>query len=276
MPQIDIEPKTIKPFLRWAGGKSWLTKHLCIVKDLNFNNYHEGFLGGAATFFYINPKKESFLSDLNPNLIQTYTAIRDAPLEVIEILKGYSNTEDNYYAIRAECSDDPIIKAAQFIYLNQTSYNGIYRVNLKGEYNVPYGFRTKPFLDADAILLASHNLQNTNLLCSDFELIKENLKPKDLVFLDPPYTVSHNHNGFIKYNEKLFSLDDQYRLQKLIDFIKSKGAFYILTNAAHDKVKEIFASDDFLYEFSRANLIGGSNAERGQTEEYIFSNIKLI
>ncbi len=276
MQTTEIKPKSIKPFLRWAGGKSWLTKHLGLIKDLNFNNYHEGFLGGAATFFYLNPKKESFLSDLNPSLIQTYSAIRDTPKEVIRVLKGYSNTEDCYYAIRADNSTDPIIKAAQFIYLNQTSYNGIYRVNLKGEYNVPYGFRTKPFLDQEAILLASNNLKNTNLVCSDFEIIKENLKAKDLVFLDPPYTVSHNNNGFIKYNEKLFSLDDQYRLQRLIDYVKSKGAYYILTNAAHDKVKEIFASEDFLYEFSRANLIGGSNAERGQTEEYIFSNIKLI
>ena len=106
------------------------------------------------------------------------------------------------------------------------------------------------------------------------QILKPNIKKRDLIFLDPPYTVSHNLNGFIKYNQKLFSLEDQYRLSSLIDFIKSKGAYYILTNAAHSKIAEIFDKSDKMFKFSRANLIGGINAQRGKTHEYIFTNLK--
>lgn len=263
----------IKPFLRWAGGKSWLIKHLeYLIGDLKYNNYHEPFLGGGSVFLAINPKKKSYLSDLNADLIKTYQELRRRPLLVINELKQYKNTEEFYYHLRESYYDDPIKIAARFIYLNQTSFNGIYRVNLKGKYNVPYGFRKKNFLEAEKLLSVSERLQSTYLMDGDFGNVKNNLSEKDLVFLDPPYTVSHNNNGFIKYNQKLFSIEDQYRLSELIDFIKSKNAYYILTNAAHFKVKEIFDKGDTILEKQRANLIGGLNAERGQTTELIFTN----
>lgn len=267
---------TAKPFLRWAGGKTWLIKHLKKLKINSFNNYHEGFLGGASTFLHLNPRRKSFLSDLNQDLINTYKAVKDSPREVINCLRTFNNSEEDYYRIRERIYESASELAARFIYLNQTSFNGIYRVNLKGVYNVPYGFRKKDFLDEQAIYRASNCLQSAELVASDFDVIRDNLRPRDLVFLDPPYTVSHNHNGFIKYNEKLFSLEDQYRLQSLIDFIRSNNAYYILTNAAHEKVKEIFENEDYIYKFSRASLIGGINAERGHTEEYIFSNVNLV
>ena len=108
---------------------------------------------------------------------------------------------------------------------------------------------------------------------SDFDIVRKNIDRGDLVFLDPPYTVSHNNNGFIKYNQKIFSLEDQYRLRTLIDYIEEIGAYYILTNAAHQTIKEIFSYGNRLIELNRANLIGGINAQRGQTSEYIFTNI---
>ncbi len=275
MIEKEIEYSRTKPFLRWAGGKNWLIKHLDLfLPKSSFNNYHEPFLGSAAVFLSINPQKKSFLSDLNKDLILTYTILKNNPEELIKNLKKFTNSEEFYYKIRDKRYEDPIKEAARFIYLNQTSFNGIYRVNLQGKYNVPYGYRTKEFLDADVLRKVSVSLQQAELFHGDFDLVKENVKKKDLIFLDPPYTVSHNNNGFIKYNQKLFSIEDQKRLSSLIDFIKNKDAFYILTNAAHATIDVIFEKGDKKIELNRASLIGGNNAKRGQTSEYIFTNTR--
>lgn len=263
-----------KPFLRWAGGKNWLVKHLHEIKP-TFRNYHEAFLGGGSVFFYLNPSKKAFLSDLNKDLIGTYKSLKLNVHEVIEVLKTFENSPDDYYRIRAHSFESEEEKAAKFIFLNQTSYNGIYRVNLRGEYNVPFGYRNKDFLNEKGLLKCHRALQKAELFDGDFAAITENVKKGDLVFLDPPYTVSHNLNGFIKYNEHLFSLEDQHRLSQVIDSIKRKGAFYILTNAAHHKVDEIFEKGDRRLELFRANLIGGANAKRGATSEYMFTNLEL-
>lgn len=264
-----------KPFLRWAGGKSWLVKHLdSIIGDHEFSGYHEPFLGGGSIFFYIAPTEKVYLSDLNSELIDTYEAIKADPDGVISCLEKYKNTSEEYYRVRSSCPTTLVETAARFIYLNQTSFNGIYRVNVKGEYNVPYGNRTKDFLEADKLKSASKVLQSATLQAGDFECAKMHIGPGDLVFLDPPYTVSHNQNGFIKYNQKLFSLEDQHRLKTLIDFIKEQGAYYILTNAAHATIYEIFHEEaDRCLELNRASLIGGENARRGQIQEYIFTNL---
>lgn len=264
-----------KPFLRWAGGKTWLVKHLdSIIGDHTFNGYHEPFLGGGSIFFFLAPKDKVFLSDLNGELIATYSAVKDDPDSVIACLESFSNTSEDYYRIRSSVPANPSEIAARFIYLNQTSFNGIYRVNMKGEYNVPYGKRTKSFIEADKIKKASAILQSACLQTGDFDCVRNNVAPGDLVFLDPPYTVSHNQNGFIKYNQKLFTIDDQYRLKALIEYIKGQGAYYILTNAAHKTIHDIFyTKSDRCLKLGRASLIGGEKAKRGQIQEYIFTNL---
>jgi DNA adenine methylase len=271
---IEIEPK---PFLRWAGGKNWLVKHLReSLEDFTFKNYHEPFLGGASLFLFIKPQNKSYLSDLNTELIKTYSVVRDHITRLISELEKYRNNEKFYYSVREVKSKSRIKNAARFIYLNQTSFNGIYRVNLDGVYNVPYGYRSKKFLDAENLRLVSQALSKVELIAGDFESSIKKVNKGDLVFLDPPYTVSHNNNGFIKYNQKLFSIEDQYRLAECIKIIKQRGAHYILTNAAHKKIAEIFGSIDDKIELSRASLIGGANAQRGHISEYLFTNIKCL
>ena len=266
-----IEPK---PFLRWAGGKNWLVKYLeRSLTDFTFNNYHEPFLGGASLFLFFRPQNTSYLCDVNTDLIETYAIVRDHVERLISEMQNYCNDEDFYYSLRNEKFRSKIKRAAKFIYLNQTSFNGIYRVNLDGVYNVPYGFRSKNFLDADNLRLVSKALRGVHLSSNDFNSTMEFVKKGDLVFLDPPYTVSHNNNGFIKYNQKLFSLEDQYRLAKYIESIKKKGAYYILTNAAHSKIAEIFEQIGSKIKLTRASLIGGTNAQRGHISEYLFTNI---
>lgn len=263
-----------KPFLRWAGGKSWLLKHFDkIAPDLSYNNYHEPFLGGAALFFFLQPSKQSYLSDLNTELIHTYEAVKDNVELVIKELRAFRNTESEYYKVREKVYRSDYKRAAQFIYLNQTSFNGIYRVNLKGIYNVPFGYRSKNFFEPENLRLVSANLKKSFFTVGDFDIVRKKLNKNDLVFLDPPYTVTHNNNGFIKYNQKLFSLDDQFRLSKLIDDIKKAGAYYILTNAAHQTIEKIFEKGDKKYLLQRASLIGGINANRGHYSEVIFTNI---
>lgn len=265
----------IQPFIRWAGGKSWLISHLnSIIKNLDYRNYYEPFLGGGAIFFSLQPRHNSYLSDINSELIDSYISIRDNPNEVIEILKSYTNSESEYYRIRALEPKNTIERTARFLYLNQTSFNGLYRVNRQGKYNVPYGFRQNWKYDYERLHIASQELQRVKINCEDFSKKKYRIKEGDLVFLDPPYTVSHNNNGFIEYNQKLFSLEDQKRLSKYIDFIKRKGAYYILTNAAHNSIREIFSKDgDSLTPLDRHSLIGGKNAKRSLISEFIFTNI---
>jgi DNA adenine methylase len=263
-----------KPFLRWAGGKNWLIKYIDNFLPRNgFNNYHEPFLGGGSVYLSLKPSKGAYLSDLNKELIDAYKSLQTDPEGIIKVLKSYKKNAEFYYKIREQEFQDPIKRAARFIFLNQTSYNGIYRVNLQGKYNVPFAQRSKNFLDADNLKMVSKSLQNATLYHGDFEISKDNIKKGDFVFLDPPYTVSHNKNGFIKYNQKLFSLEDQRRLSLLIDYIKNKGAFYVLTNAAHETIEEIFNKGDLMFKLNRASLIGGINAIRGQTTEYVFTNV---
>lgn len=268
--------KTV-PFLRWAGGKRWLIKHIDgFLPKEGFNNYHEPFLGGGAIFFNLAHSNVSFLNDLNPELIDTYSCIKEDVEKVIEHLKTFENSKEFYYKLRAQKLNTDYEKAAKFIYLNQTSFNGIYRVNLKGEYNVPYGFRKKNFLEEETLKNASYRLAKAELSGVDFLETIGNIKENDLVFLDPPYTITHNDNGFFKYNAKLFSEEDQHKLSEMINVIKKKKAYYILTNAAHDEIKKIFnKKGDTMIELKRASLIGGRNAKRDKYEEIIVTNVKV-
>lgn len=270
----DILTSKGRPFLRWAGGKSWLIKHLSEYLPKNgFTDYHEPFLGGASIFFHLKPNK-AYLSDLNKDLVETYIEVKENVEQVIAELSQFENNADFYYRVRHEQYENKAKKAAQFIYLNQTSFNGIYRVNLKGIYNVPFGYRNKNFFEPDVLFAASSALANVELNHTDFRASIDTVKENDLVFLDPPYTVTHNNNGFIQYNKNLFDLDSQFALSNYIDQIKERGAYYILTNAAHSTIEEIFSKEnDKISHLNRASLIGGKQAKRGNYEELVITNI---
>ena len=262
--------------IRWAGGKSWFIPYFQLfTKNLQFNAYYEPFAGGASIFFSCINNHKAFLSDLNEELISAYEVVKHKPKMLIRCMKKMNVSQDDYYYYRDEyvCKND-VEKAARFLYLNHSSFNGIYRVNSRGEYNVPYGKRDVPY-NTEVILTANQKLKNASLQKGDFGIWEENIKSKDLVFLDPPYSVSSKRaeNGFIGYNAKLFSLEDQRRLKSFIDKIVERNAYYILTNAAHPKVEEIFQECGVRIDLSRSCVIGGRNAQRGRVKEYIFTNI---
>jgi DNA adenine methylase len=265
-----------RPFLRWAGGKKWLVKQLTNYLPKGINNYYEPFMGSASTFFSLpeNYCKKAYLSDTNRDLVNTYCQIRDNIENVVSILKTFRNDENSYYQIRAmHDNKNQAFKAARFIYLNKTGFNGIYRVNSQGLYNVPYGKRKNvDFVDEENLRLVNHKLAKALIATMDFEKRLKNVGPGDLVFIDPPYTVAHENNGFIEYNKKLFSLDDQIRLAATAQRINDVGAYYILTNAKHDKVKEIYRGLGSPLILERASTIGGVGAVREQIKEYLFTN----
>ena len=265
-----------KPFLRWTGGKNWLIPTIKkIVNKIEFNNYHEPFIGGGSVFFSLKTNQKSFISDSNKELINCYKAVKKNPEKILKILSRYKQTEEQYYSLRNEKNGNEFIKAARFIHLNKTSFNGIYRVNLKGEYNVPYGKKNYDFNSLSTLInSASQQLINTSINNSDFNDSISNIGQGDLVYLDPPYTITHNNNGFVRYNEKLFSYEDQLQLCQFIREIRYKGAYYILSNAHHPEVEKIYDQfNDNVYSLKRDSVVGGTKKSRGIYNEYLFTNI---
>jgi DNA adenine methylase len=263
--------------LRWAGGKRWLLPTIrMLVGSRQFSAYHEPFLGGASVFLGLRQFRRAYLRDSNAELIATYRAIRDHHATIAARVLLYGNDPETYYAVRASVPHDKVERAARFLYLNHTSFNGIYRVNLDGVYNVPFGNRPSPQIPtSDHLRDVAVRLGDARLEIGDFAKCLKHVNKGDLVFLDPPYTVAHNHNGFIKYNQRLFSFDDQKRLKALIDEIKKRDGYYILANAAHESIANLFDNGDMLLETSRRNSIGGVNAARGSATEYLFTNLEL-
>jgi DNA adenine methylase len=193
---------------------------------------------------------------------------------VISGLRRLRNTEDDYYDIRAMNPILPYKQAARFIYLNRTSFNGIYRVNDKGKYNVPYGWRSAvDVVTADNLRIASKALQDANLFCDTFDSLRQRVSKNDLVYLDPPYTVAHEHNGFIEYNSKLFSWQDQHRLAKLLEHLNLRGVKYILSNAEHVAIRSLFKGLGTFHSLSRYSKVGGRNKTRGIFNEVVITNI---
>ena len=266
----------IQSFIRWAGGKSWLVPYIKeLTQNINYKNYHEPFMGGASVFFSLEVKNQCYLSDINDDLVNAFVALRDNPRKVISYLNKYDTDEKSYYIIRDLEPTSKYERAARFIYLNANSFNGLYRVNKDGKYNVPYGKRNM-MVNPERLLDASKKLKSAVIVCQDFDKSIDVIQKNDLVFLDPPYTVSKDKNGFIEYNATFFSLDDQYRLRKFVDEIDKKKAYFILTNAFHEKILEIFDGCGRVICQERNSLIGGKNSYRGKIQEYIFTNIPEV
>lgn len=260
----------IQPFLKWAGGKRWLMSQHSSIFPTTYKRYIEPFVGSGAIFFGLQPKA-AILADINSDLISCYTAIKtNWQLVECELAKHQkSHSKDYYYRIRAYSPRNLYKRAARFIYLNRTCWNGLYRVNLEGKFNVPIGTKSTVLTDSDNFELLSNLLSNTELSVSDFEPIIDHARKNDLLFVDPPYTVKHNLNGFIKYNERLFSWDDQIRLRDSLLRAKQRGAQIILTNANHASVRKLYKSSFELMTVTRHSVIAASPSNRKQCEELI-------
>ena len=261
----------MKPFLKWAGGKRWLTARHPELFDVPMKRYVEPFLGSGSVFFHLEPAV-SILADENSALINLYSCLRSNWKEVELRLKKHARKHDDehYYWVRGRQYADRFDRAAQLLYLNRTCWNGLYRENLKGEFNVPKGTKNTVLFPDDDFQSAARLLKRATVVCSDFEEVVLTSRKGDFVFVDPPYTVKHNNNGFIKYNEVIFRWDDQVRLARAIQRRSKSGANFVITNAYHDNLIDLYRDIAKVVRLNRTSVISGSSDGRGRTDEALF------
>lgn len=271
---LETRNKSIKPFLRWAGGKQWLSKRLCQMIPDEIGTYYEPFLGGASLFFAALPNA-SVLSDLNPRLIEVYQVLRDEPQDLVAVLTRWVNDESTYFKVRGNDYTKPTQRAAQFIYLNKTCWNGLYRVNRSGKFNVPYGYNGRAVFDEAHLWRVSNALQTAMLRCGDFSETVGGAGNGDFVYFDPPYTTLHGHNGFRQYNETLFSWDDQLRLGQTAVMLAERGCNVVVSNASHDPILEFYPG--FCHEIvSRHSILAANPKSRRATTEFLIYSEKSL
>lgn len=259
----------VRPLIKWAGGKRSLVAQIRPLLK-GYQRYYEPFFGGGAVFFDLAPQ-QSVLSDLNPELINCYNVVKTRPAELIKKLKTLKNTEEFYYQVRASAPRTEVSRAARFIYLCTLSFNGIYRVNQAGKFNVPYGYKghVSP-CDPELIQSVGQKLQSAQLLCADFETVAMQATRGDCVYFDPPYTVAHGNNGFLKYNEKIFSWKDQERLELLGRALANRGVKVVISNADHPSIRKLYKAFD-VQTVERWSVISGKSDGRKNITECIFS-----
>jgi DNA adenine methylase len=234
----------LRPFIKWAGGKTqYVDKILDKINSIKYKTYIEPFVGGGAVLFNLKPKN-AIINDINTNLINVYKVIKSHPNELIKKLKTHINTKVKYYEIRnIDINElDNITAAAIFIYLNKTCFRGLYRVNLKGIFNVPFGNYKNPLIcDEDNILNISEYLNNNNvkIMNKSYDQILKLAKKNDIVYMDPPY-YPIKKTQFDKYNKGGFTTEDHISLQKNINKLNKKGTNFILSNSPADKIIELY------------------------------------
>ena len=232
-----------KPILKWAGGKTQIITELLNRAPKKFGKYIEPFFGGGALFFALEPES-AVISEINPELVNLYTAIRDDVFGVIEQLNRHRNDRDYFYEIRSQDwhSLTTIEAAARTIFLNRTCFIGLYRVNRSGGFNVPFGNYSNPkILDVDGLLAASNSLQNTTIILGDYKtVLAEKAEPGDLVFLDPPYLPISKYSDFKRYTKEQFYEEDHVDLAAEVERLHELGCHVILTNSNHPLVHELY------------------------------------
>lgn len=262
------------PFLKWPGGKRWLIDQLIKMIPDDYIHYYEPFLGGGSVFFAIKPSHAT-ISDINDELINLYIVMRDNPQELKGRMCAHNqlHSEDYYYQTRSVYPSDSIDQAARFLYLNRTCYNGMYRVNKQGQFNVPIGTKNNCMYDIDLFDSYSQMLKGARILKSDFSPVICSAGEKDLIFADPPYAVKKSATNFIKYNEKLFTWNDQIRLHRDLLKAKERGARIIHTNIDCAEIKELYIGSEFyVSELSRHSCISGKASGRNVVTELLITS----
>ena len=262
-----------KPFVKWVGGKRQLMQDLENNFPKQFTTYHEPFLGGGAVMFNLLTKKPQLscnVSDFNSDLILAYVTIRDKLEKLIESLENHSknyqkDSAEYYYEVRKQEPKQQIEKVSRLLFLNKTCFNGLYRVNKKGQFNVPLGRYTNPnIVNKENLTAVSKILQSKKIKisCRDFEAILGDAKKGDLVYFDPPYQPVSSTANFTSYTHRDFTEDDLERLAKLADQLHSKGCYVLLSNSNSKTVKDFFSKKYWKISSINVNRAINSNAQK--------------
>ncbi len=267
-----------RPFIKWAGGKRQILKHLTgsLVK---FKDYHEPFLGGGSLFFELHNRNlvsRAYLYDYNSDLINTYNVIKSNVTELIVELKKpvYKNEKEAYYDIRSLEVEEAINKAARFIYLNKTAYNGLYRVNSKGKFNTPFGkYNKMKLFDQETLIMDNKALQKAELFASDFTEVLKHARKDDLIYFDPPYQPLSRTSNFTGYTNKSFGENDQIRLAETFKTLVNRRCHVMLSNSKTKLISELYSN--FNIEEVYANrAINSKGNGRGKIAELIVRSWK--
>jgi len=294
--------ESLKPFLKWAGGKSQLLNKIeqyYPFADKKITKYAEPFVGGGAVLFDIfnhYDLKEIYISDINSELINTYCIIRDNIDDLIKLLKQYqseyisndTNERKKYYFNNRDRFNELILnnneienteKAALMIFLNKTCFNGLYRVNKKGLFNVPMGAYKNPVVcDEKNLRAVSDRLQKVTIVCGDYQKSSDFIDENTFVYFDPPYRPLNNTSNFTSYTENLFNDEEQIRLVKFVDLMHKKGAKIVISNS---DPKNSNKDDNFFdnlykpYKIKRVEatrMINCNSDSRGKIKELLISN----
>jgi DNA adenine methylase len=286
-PQSAVAPT---PFLRWAGGKRKLAETIISSFPKPFNptenNFFEPFVGGGALSLHLGnkslqqyvPGKKLFINDLNPDLITTYKVIQQEPEQLMKKLKSIAKelNREEFDRIRASRPTKAVEIAARFIYLNKTCFNGLWRVNSKGEFNVPWGKLKNPLIyNKSNIESVSERLQGATITSIGYAAALSSATKDDLVYLDPPYIPLNQTSSFSKYAKEDFGILEQYALAGVIDGLTSRGVHVILSNSDTALTRKIFGDSLTLHQMSVTRSISANSSSRIKVQEIIGVNFNV-
>ncbi len=276
-----------KPFLKWAGGKGQLLDDIESSLPPKFNRYFEPFMGGGAAFFHLYRQGfegDMFLSDLNEELVTAYLTIRNSVEDLIAELQDgtYEAEKDAFYEIREWDrqpdwkTTDPVRKTARMIYLNRTCYNGLYRVNQKGQFNVPYGrYKNPTICDEENLRAVSASLKNAEIRCFDFADAVKTAKRGDLIYFDPPYQPVSETAYFTDYTAEGFGLDEQRRLAALFQDLHNRGCLVLESNSSVKVISDLYSHPDYYIDVVKAKRAISCDPEgRGEIAELLIRNYR--
>lgn len=265
------------PIVKWVGGKRQLMFELIKNMPKSYNRYFEPFIGGGALFFELQPEN-AYISDMNEELINLYSVVRDNVYELIDDLSKHEVSKEYFLEIRnidrtekyAELSD--VEKASRFIYLNRTCFNGMYRVNSQGQFNVPFGHYKNPrIVDKNNLINCSNLLQRTEIKHADFSEILTMVQKGDFVYFDPPYVPLNETSSFTSYTKDGFNIDMQFKLRDVCDELDSMGVKFLLSNSDTKLVNELYENYNIKKVFASRQI--NANADgRGKITEVLVRN----